>query len=162
MDFTYLMQEIGKHLNLGEIQIRDESFAMLGIEETLVSIQYLKESEQVLFYSFIFEWPENLENEVLLSLYETILAGQAFYFETAGASLAINKQLNAVILQLALPITQIVPDQMLGILENFIRVAEHWKITCQETILTENKNNSDHNSTPTSLDNSLMQGMLKI
>ncbi len=158
MDFTYLMQEIGNHLNLGEIQVRDESFAMLGIEETLVSIQYLKESEQLLFYSFIFEWPNNLENDVLLSLYETLLSGQAFYFETAGASLAINKQLKAIILQLTLPITQIEPDQMLGLLENFIRVAEHWKITCQEIISTENKSNS---SNPAS-ENILMTGMLKI
>lgn len=132
--FLSMLKAVGERLQIGELQIHGDNNALLGIENTLVSLQYLPQADQIFFSSFVAEIPQNASPDMLVNLYETLLEGQAFYMETAGGSLAINKKLGFIFLQLALPLRIVDVENMIQLLENFVRVAEHWELQCSEII----------------------------
>ncbi len=130
--FSNLLQGFGQRLEMGELRIEDDSYAMLGVEDTLITLKYLDEPDQVLMYAAVADLPDHADDATMKAYYEALLEGQAFYVETAGATLSVSKELGMVLLQIILPMRTLDVEKMIHIVENFVRVADHWSIRCAE------------------------------
>lgn len=158
--FTQLLEGFGQRLELGELRIEEDTYALLGVEDTLITLQYLEEPDQILMYASVADLPDHASDATMKAYYEAILEGQAFYAETAGATLSISKELGMVLLQIILPMRTLDVDKMMDILPNFVQVAEHWGIRCAE--LAEGANDIDSGLSMSANEALLMQHMIRI
>lgn len=158
--FTQLLEGFGQRLELGELRIEEDAYALFGVEDTLLTLKYLEEPDQVLLYASVADLPMHASDATMMAYYEALLEGQVFYAETAGATLSISKNLGMVLLQLVLPMRVLDPDKLIQIVGNFVRVAEHWTIRCAELA----EGTGDTSSSVSHCDNEafLMQHMIRI
>ncbi len=121
--FVGMMKRTASLLGNDEFEVEEGNHAVIGVEDVLISFQYLDEAEQILIFGDILELPK--ENRDIF--YEMLLEGQFFFEKTQGFTLAINKDLNIVLLQTALSIHTLDENILLRIMENFMHVAVYWR-----------------------------------
>lgn len=123
--FDAIMREAGAGLGLGEM-VLEEGYALIGVDDVAVSVQYLEEADQALLYAEVAPLPE----EGREALYAALLEGQSFFRDTAGATLSISRELGAVFLQIVQPLRLLDAASFLTLLEHFVHVVQYWRKVC--------------------------------
>jgi len=113
----------GKEIGLTALALNEEGICALTFDEKInVDILYRKEQDQLIFISKV----GNLPIEGKEAFYMQLLKGNAFGTETAGASLGIDEEENAVILSYVLIASMLNYDLFKTVLGNFVDLAEEW------------------------------------
>ncbi len=147
--FEKLMKKTASLLGNDNYELEDCNNALIGLDDTLLSFQYLSEADQVLLYANILELPK----QKLEAFYQKLLEGQFFFNKTQGFTLAINKDFDIVLLQAIIPMRTVDENTLLQIMENFMNVADYWR----EELKSFYEDNTSHEKefTPTPTDTML-------
>ncbi len=151
--FLKLMKNMADVLGVENLPIENDEQVVIGFDESIVTIQYFEEADQLLIYTDLFPLPEQNRE----AFYEALLEGQFFFQHTRGSTLGINKELNIVLLQTTLALSILDTDKFMQFLENFMHIVSYWKENTKHFFdPNTNSNLSDNN------EHFIDQNMIKI
>ena len=119
-----LLQSVGQACGLNTLKFDARGCARLLIDGTLsVQFEHNESDDLIYLYSPLGTIPlTGREN-----LFQQLLEANLFGHDTAGATLAIDKLHNDIILWQAVPVSATTPEDMVKAVEGFIAVAESWQ-----------------------------------
>jgi hypothetical protein len=113
----------GKEVGLSSLALNEQGMCALGFDDKInVDIVDRSDQDQIVLLAKIGSVPADGKE----SLYEMLLAGNAFGSETAGAAIGVNKNDGAIVLSYILVESMLSYDLFKIILSNFVDIAETW------------------------------------
>lgn len=125
--FSRLMAELATVLHTEPFVLSEDRECALAIDDTVICVEHLPESEQVLLYAEVMELPEKGRED----LYRSLLEGQLFFVRTGGAALAVSEKLNKVFLQVLCPLASLDVATFSAALENMVNLVAYWQQECK-------------------------------
>ena len=125
--FDNLMRFLTKTLGLDASQAND-SLYMLEFDGLKLCFRLLPQAGTALLFADLGPLPEKGRE----ALYERLLKANHALFETGGATLSANRNLNMVALQCMLPVETLDGQAFVRIVENFLAVGRRWHAECKE------------------------------
>ena len=124
--FSQLLADLATVLQTEPFVLEKGKECALAIDDCVVCIEYLPESEQVLLYAEVMDLPEQGRAD----LYRTLLEGQIFFVRTGGAALAVSERLNKVFVQIMHPLAALDVTSLSAVLEKMVNLVAYWRREC--------------------------------
>lgn len=126
--FQELIENLSKELEAPLTSSQNHTEYVLEAGAFLLMFHYLSEAKQMLIATCVAELPVNGKEK----LYFSLLNGQYFFKETAGATLAVDNDEKFITLQLVQPLSIIEPENFSLIVEHFLQAALLWRSRCAD------------------------------
>lgn len=126
-NFVRMIQELAGILKIDHFVMDSQTQCTLNIDDFIVLIQHLTESDQVLVACPLGPVPGPDRQDARNALYRQLLQGQFLFKETAGATLAVDPENSFIILQLVHDMAELGKNSLFTVLETFINVATLWR-----------------------------------
>lgn len=150
--FQELIEKLGKDLEAPLSSSDDHTEYVLEAGDFLLMFHYLSDAKQMLISTCAAELPAEGKER----LYFSLLNGQYFFKETAGATLAVDNEEKFVVLQLVQSLNTIEPESFPLIVEHFLQAALLWRSRCADVQKTAD-NSKENMFTPHGFDANIIR-----
>ena len=136
MDIRHLLKEMGNQTGLGDIVLDENNVCRLVFDDKLaVDVEALPDGKK--FYIHASVGPTPFENRA--TLFEEVLAANLFGQGTAGATLALDRDLGEIILFREFETEKTDYQEFVSALEVFLSRLEYWteRVSSGEGVTTE-------------------------
>lgn len=123
-----LVGEFGKKIGIEGLEFDEYGSCLLSFDDVLVGMSLVQKGAGVFLYSMVGEVSEARKAD----LFELLLDGQAFFKDTAGASLAVPKGSGRIMLQYRIPADGLDLTTLEATMDHFVRTAETWRGKVQD------------------------------
>jgi hypothetical protein len=123
--FAALMREFGAVAGLENFTPDENNECVLGIDNFVVTLGTLT-GETILIYAAVGKLGETNKDELMARL----LAGNYFFAETGGATLAVSPLNNEIQLIYGVRLQGLDAQSLVTILENFLERLDYWHSYC--------------------------------
>jgi Tir chaperone protein (CesT) family len=129
-----LLRDLGAELGLPELAPDDQGYCSLKIGERItISIQYEPEEQDLVLFTVLGEVGEELRPEA----YPILLAGNLFWAETRGGTLAVEPGTGAVFLLMKDKIQAVDGTRFRAMLTDFVETGEIWQKRLEDLAAAE-------------------------
>ena len=121
-----LLADFGASLGLDGLSLDEDGHCALAFDEVMVNIDFIEETQDLLFYSAlgISDEAQRSDPAILLPL----LQANYFGMGTAGGQIGIDKTSGMVTLSRAYPLQLLDLQGLTASLQAFVSTAEYWKM----------------------------------
>lgn len=123
-NFQKMLDELATITGLDSLAIEDNGGCAIKLDNIIINMQYIEDTEQCYFFSVLFPIPIQLEEKN--SLYERLLVANCFFRDTGGGILGIDKGIDAVTYAAKFSIANISGSDFANYLEDFVNTAEEF------------------------------------
>jgi hypothetical protein len=119
-----LLRDLGASIGLPDLAPDDDGYCCLRIgEHVTVSLQYEPEGQDIALFAKLCQIPQPFRREA----YEMMLAGNLFWAQTRGGTLAVEPSDGVVFLLMKEKAQALEFSRFNSMLENFVEAAEDWQ-----------------------------------
>ncbi len=119
-----LLRDLGASIGLPDLAPDDDGYCCLRIgEHVTVSLQYEPEGQDIALFAKLCQVPQPFRREA----YEMMLAGNLFWAQTRGGTLAVEPSEGVVFLLMKEKAQALEFSRFNAMLENFVEAAEDWQ-----------------------------------
>ena len=119
-----LLRDLGASIGLPELEPDNDGYCCLRIgEHVTVSLQYEPEGQELALFAKLCRIPPQFRFEA----YETMLAGNLFWAQTKGGTLAVEPSEGVVFLLMKEKLQAMDFPRFNALLEGFVEAAESWQ-----------------------------------
>ena len=121
--FEKLLKDFGENVGIPGLALDDSGCCCLSFDDLLVNVEYNDQTRQFFLSAHIGDLPA----EGREALYERLLSANYFFRDTQGATLAIDKPSNRVLLVFQAPASALDATIFSNTVRNFIQTTEQWR-----------------------------------
>jgi len=127
-----LLMRLSHSLRLDSLSLDEEGHCILLFDDKVIlNMELDEERSQLVVYAYLGMAPPDHRERV----YELLLQSNFFWRETKGATLALDRQTQTLVLLYAFPLPLRHPETFEDELAVFVEIAEHWIRQLDEILL---------------------------
>lgn len=116
-----LLGEFGREIGLAGLALDEDGHAALAFDDVLVNLEFDEAGDRLLVYAYLGE----IRGDAGAAM-QAMLEANLFWRGADGGTLAMERGTGGVVLQLAVPATELDQAKLQVTLEQFINNAEQW------------------------------------